>query len=37
MIKKKTRDKAYFQHDIVYGDFRGLSRRTASDKELLDK
>ena len=26
-----------FQHDIAYGYFKGLPRRTASDKELRDK
>ena len=30
-------DKACFQHDMVYGDFKDLSRRTASDKVLRDK
>ena len=30
-------DKTYFQHDIVYGDFKDLIRRTASDKILHDK
>ena len=44
---KKTRDssyfyenelyKAYFQHDIAYGDFKGVPRRAASDKELHGK
>ena len=29
--------KAYFQHDIAYGDFKGVPRRTASDKELHGK
>ena len=27
-------DKAYFQHDIAYGDFKDLNRRTVSDKIL---
>ena len=26
-----------FQHDIAYGDFKDLARRTASDKVLRDK
>ena len=30
-------DKAYFQHDMAYGDFKDLSIRTASDKTLCDK
>ena len=30
-------DKACFQHDMDYGDFGGLPRRTASDKVLRDK
>ena len=30
-------DKACFQHDMVYGDFKDLTRRTASDKILRDK
>ena len=30
-------DKAYFQHDMVYGDFMHLNRRTATDKVLCDK
>ena len=29
--------KACFQHDIAYGDFEDLPRRTASDKILRDK
>ena len=29
--------KARFQHDMVYGDFKDLSRRTASDNTLHDK
>ena len=27
-------DKACFQHDMAYGDFKDLTRRTASDKIL---
>ena len=30
-------DKAYFQHDMTYGDFKDLARRTASHKVLRDK
>ena len=30
-------DKACFQHDMAYGDFKDLKRRTASDKVLRDK
>ena len=29
--------KACFQHDMAYGDFKDLVRRTASDKILHDK
>ena len=29
--------KACFQHDMGYGDFKNLTRRTASDKILCDK
>ena len=29
--------KTCFQHDMTYGDFKGLNRRTAADKVLLDK
>ena len=29
--------KACFQHDVAYGDFKDLARRTASDKVLRDK
>ena len=29
--------KVCIQHDMAYGDFKDLSRRTASDKILLDK
>ena len=28
--------KAYFQHDMTYGDFKNLPRRTTSDKILCD-
>ena len=30
-------DKACFQHDLAYGDFKHLNRRTPSDKILRDK
>ena len=30
-------DKACFQHNMVYGDFKNLTRRTASHKILRDK
>ena len=30
-------DKACFQHDVVYGDFKDLNRRPAADKVLRDK
>ena len=30
-------DKACFQHDMIYGDFKDLTRRAASDKMLPDK
>ena len=30
-------DKACFQHDMAYGDFKDLNRRTAADKVLRDK
>ena len=36
-IYKKKLDKACFQHDVAYGDFKELKRRTASDKILRDK
>ena len=36
-IYKNEFDKACFQHDMVYGDFKDLKRRTASDKILRDK
>ena len=31
-IYKNELDKASFQHYIMYGDFKDLKRRTASDK-----
>ena len=36
-IYKNELDKACFQHDMVYGDFKDLERRTASGKVLRDK
>ena len=46
-LKKKTEDsryiyqneldKAWFQHDLTYGDFEDLNRRTTADKVLRDK
>ena len=30
-------NKTCFQHDMAYGDFKDLNRRTASDKLLRDK
>ena len=34
---EKEPDKAYFQHDMGYRDFKDLTRRTASNKILHDK
>ena len=36
-IYKDEPDKARFQHDMAYGDFKDIKRRTASDKILRDK
>ena len=36
-IYKNELDKACFQHDMSYGDFKDLARRTASGKVLRDK
>ena len=36
-IYQNELDKACFQHDMTYGDFKELTRRTASDKILRDK
>ena len=30
-------DKACFQHDMAYGDFKDLAKRTVADKVLRDK
>ena len=36
-IYRNELDKACFQHDMAYTDFKDLARRTASDKVLKDK
>ena len=36
-IYRNELDKACFQHDIAYGHFKDLERRTQSDKVLRDK
>ena len=36
-IYKNELDKACFQHDMSYGDFKDLAKRTAADKVLRDK
>ena len=36
-IYKNDLDKACFQHDMVYGKYKDLDRRTHSDKVLKDK
>ena len=36
-ILRNELDKAYFHHDMAYGDFKNLKRRTQSDKVLKDK
>ena len=36
-ISRNELDKACFQNDMAYGDFKDLARRTASDKVLRDK
>ena len=33
----KELDKACFQHDMIYGKYKDLERRTQSDKVLKDK
>ena len=35
-VYKNELDKACFQHDVAYGDFKDLERRTAYDKVLRD-
>ena len=36
-IYKNELDKAFIQHDMAYGDFKDLKRRTFSDEVLRDK
>ena len=36
-IYKNELDKACFEHDMAYGGFKDLARRTASGKVLRDK
>ena len=36
-IYQNELDKACFKHDMAYGDFKDLAKRTASDKVLSDK
>ena len=36
-IYQNELDKACFQYDVAYGDFKDLTRRTTSDKILRDK
>ena len=36
-IYKNELNKAWFQHDMTYGDFKNLAKRTATDKVLRDK
>ena len=36
-IYKNELGKTCFQHDMAYGDFKDLAKRTASDKALRDK
>ena len=36
-IHKNELDKACFQHDMAFGDFKDLARRTASDNVLRDE
>ena len=36
-IYKNELDKACFQHDMAYGDFKDLRKRTFADKVLRDK
>ena len=36
-IYRNELDKACFQHDMAYGDFKDLARRTAVDKVLRNK
>ena len=34
-IYQNKLDKSCFQHDMVYGNFKSLPRRTSSDRVLL--
>ena len=36
-IYRNELDKTCFQHDMAYGDFKDLAKRTAADKYLRDK
>ena len=36
-IYKNELGKAYFQHDVAYGKYKDLEKRTQSDKVLKDK
>ena len=36
-IYKNELDKACFQHDMAYGDFKNLAKRTAAVKVIRDK
>ena len=36
-IYRNELDKACFQHDMAYGNFKDLAKRTAADKVLRDK
>ena len=36
-IYRNELDKACFEHDMVYRDFKDLAKRTAADKVLRDK
>ena len=36
-VYRNELDKVCFQHDMDYGDFKGLERRTATDKVLRNK
>ena len=36
-IYRNELDKVCFQHDMAYGDFKDLAKRTASDKVFKDK
>ena len=36
-IDRHELDKAFFQHDMAYGDFKDLTKRPAADKALKNK